>query len=270
VSESNSAGLWIEEARGLLDHIEATQTASISTLAEWCADTIHDGGLVHLFGSGHSRVPVEEAFPRYGSFPGFNPIIELSMTFHTEIVGTNGQRQAMFIERVEGLAEVILSNFNFGDDDIMVVFSSSGRSAVPIEMASGSRDRGLRVVAVTSVAESMARPSGHTSGKRLLDHADLVIDIGTPPGDALVTLEGLETPIGPGSTLANAAVVNELKVRVAELLLARGTTPVVLTSSSLVGPERSEELFDLAYADHSHRLAKVIDKGATVNGDHRR
>jgi len=79
-----------------------------------------------------------------------------------------------------------------------------------------------------------------------------------------VTLEGLEMPIGPGSTLANATVVNELKVRVAELLLARGTTPVVLTSSSLVGPERSEELFDLAYADHSHRLAKVIDKGTGV------
>lgn len=264
MSETNSLGRWTAEARAILDRIEENQMASIETVAAWCAETIESGGLVHLFGSGHSRVPVEEMFPRYGSFPGFHPITELSMTFHTEVVGTNGQRQAMFIEQVEGLAEVILANFRFGENDIMIVFSSSGRSAVPVEMAFGAKERGMRVVAVTSVAESMARPSGHSSGRRLLDHADLVIDIGTPPGDALVTLEGLETPIGPGSTLANATVVNELKVRVAELLLARGTTPVVLTSSSLVGPERSEELFDLAYADHSHRLAKVIDRGTGV------
>ena len=131
------------------------------------------------------------------------------------MVGTNGQRQAMFIEQIEGLAEVILSNFEFGDRDLMIVFSASGRSAVPIEIAIGARDRGLRVVAVTSVPESMAGPVRHASGGRLLDHADLVIDIGTPPGDALVAIPGLDTPVGPGSTLANAAVVNEIKVRVA-------------------------------------------------------
>jgi uncharacterized phosphosugar-binding protein len=180
------------------------------------------------------------------------------MTYHTEVVGTNGQRQAMFIERVEGFAEVILSNYRFGPSDIMIVFSSSGRSAVPIEMAIGSRERGLKVVAVTSVSESLAVPSTHSAG-RLMDHADVVIDIGTPAGDALVELDGLDTPIGPGSTVANAAVVNEIKVQTAELLLARGITPAVLTSASLVGKERSEELFDAAYADHSHRLAHVID-----------
>ena len=76
-----------------------------------CADAIGAGGLVHVFGTGHSRIPVEELFPRYGSYPGFNPIVELSMTFHTQVVGSNGQRQAMFIERVEGLAEAILANF---------------------------------------------------------------------------------------------------------------------------------------------------------------
>jgi uncharacterized phosphosugar-binding protein len=260
MSEANSLGRWTAEARGILDRIEETQMTSIETVAGWCAETIESGGLVHLFGSGHSRVPVEEMFPRYGSFPGFHPITELSMTFHTEIVGTNGQRQAMFIERVEGLAEVILANFHFGKGDIMIVFSSSGRSAVPLEMAIGAKQRGLRVVAVTSVAESMEVEPTHSSGTRLLDHADVVIDICTPPGDALVHLDGLETPVGPGSTMANATVVNELKTRVAEILVARGITPLVLTSASLVGPERSEELFDAAYAEHSRRLAKVLDR----------
>jgi uncharacterized phosphosugar-binding protein len=256
---SEPAGEWIDRARQLLDHLQTTQMGSIGQAAQWCADAIASGGLVHLFGSGHSRIPLEEMFPRYGSFSGFHPMAELSMTFHTEVVGTNGQRQAMFIEKVEGLAEVILSNYTFGAGDLMMVFSSSGRTAVPIEMALGARDRGLRVVAVTSVAESMAVGSSHAAG-RLLDNADVVIDIGTPPGDALVTLEGMDTPVGPGSTVANTAVVNEIKVQVAALLVARGLTPSVLTSASLVGTTRSTRLFDEAYADYADRLARVLSQ----------
>ena len=96
------------EARALLDGWPTTQADAIETASHWCADAIAADGLVHLFGTGHSRIPVEEMFPRYGSYPGFNPIVELSMTFHTQVVGANGQRQAMFIERTPGLAEVIL------------------------------------------------------------------------------------------------------------------------------------------------------------------
>jgi uncharacterized phosphosugar-binding protein len=254
----SALGKWIDQARRLLDHLEKTQMEALDTAARWCAATIAGGGLVHLFGSGHSRIPVEEMFPRYGSFPGFHPMIELSMTFHTEVVGTNGQPQAMFIERVSGLAEVILSAFHFGPQDVMMVFSASGRAAVPVEIALGSQTRGLKVIAVTSVAESEASPATHRSGRRLFEIADLVIDIGTPPGDALVTLDGLSSPIGPGSTLANAAVVNEIKVRTAELLVRSGDMPPVLTSASLVGPEQSQRTFDAAYAEHARRLAGIL------------
>ena len=131
----------------------ATQADALEQASQWCADAIAAGGLVHLFGTGHSRIPVEEMFPRYGSYPGFNPIVELSMTFHTQVVGANGQRQAMAIERMPGLAEVILSNFRFGPHDLMIVFSAGGATAVPIEMARGARARGLRVIAVTSLAQ---------------------------------------------------------------------------------------------------------------------
>jgi uncharacterized phosphosugar-binding protein len=182
------------------------------------------------------------------------------MTFHTEVVGTNGQPQAMFIERVEGLAEVILSGFEFGADDLMMIFSASGRAAVPVEMALGAQRRGLDVVAVTSLAESEARPATHPSGKRLMDVANVVIDIGTPKGDALVQLKGLDHPVGPGSTLANAAVVNEIKVRTAELLVAAGKMLPVLTAASLVGEEQSRALFETAYAEHGRRLARVLTK----------
>ncbi|MFM8328808.1 MAG: SIS domain-containing protein, partial [Actinomycetales bacterium] len=98
------AGRWTAAAHQLLERLLDEQGNAISKAAQWCFESISNDGVVHLFGTGHSRIPIEEMFPRYGSFPGFNPIGELSMTFHTQVVGANGQRQAMFIERVEGLA----------------------------------------------------------------------------------------------------------------------------------------------------------------------
>jgi uncharacterized phosphosugar-binding protein len=251
---------WIAEASALLDEVARTQAEPIERASQWCADAIAAGGLVHLFGTGHSRIPVEEMFPRYGSYPGFNPIVELSMTFHTQVVGANGQRQAMFIERTPGLAEVILSNFSFSPDDVMIVFSASGLSAVPVEMARGARARGLRVIGVTSVAQSMADEPVAEVGGRLLDEVDLVIDLCTPHADALCRIEGLDTPVGPGSTVTAVAIVNSLKVRVAELLVERGAMPPVITRASVVGEERSRDLFDKAYREHARRIARAIDQ----------
>jgi uncharacterized phosphosugar-binding protein len=252
------AGSWLAEARRLLDLLEETQAEAIGQTARLCADTIAAGRMVHLFGTGHSRIPLEEMFPRYGSYPGFHPMAELSMTFHTQVAGSNGQRQAMFIERVEGLAEQILANFHFDPRDLMIVFSASGVSAVPIEIAVGARDRGMPVVAVTSVAQTKASSSRHSSGTRLIDHADVVIDLCTPVGDAMVRLDGVDTPVGPGSTLANAAVVNEIKVQTAGLLAARGALPPVISSGAVVGAERADQLFQAAYQEHGRRLGQLL------------
>jgi len=249
---------WMAEARAVLDRIAASQAEALETASQWCADAIAAEGLVHLFGTGHSRIPVEEMFPRYGSYPGFNPIVELSMTFHTQVVGPNGQRQAMFIERVPGLAEVILSNFSFRPSDVMIVFSAGGLSAVPVEMARGARRRGLRVIAVTSVAQSMSADPDPAAGGRLLDEASLVIDLCTPAADALVTLDGLETPVGPGSTVAAVAIADSIKVRTAQLLVERGAMPAVITRASVVGADRSRALFDDAYREHARRIARAI------------
>jgi uncharacterized phosphosugar-binding protein len=250
---------YLAAAKDLLDRLES-QSEAVGEAAILCADAIAADGLVHLFGTGHSRMPVEEMFPRYGSYPGFHPIVELSMTFHTQVVGANGQRQAMFIERVEGLAETILANFELGPPDVMLVFSASGLTAVPIEIAIGAKKRGLPVVAVTSVAQSRATEPKHSTGTRLLDHADVVLDLCTPPGDAMVVLEGVGTPVGPGSTIAAVALANELKVRTAELLIERGALPPVLSSAAVVGVDESQRLFDAAYAEHARRLAQVLRK----------
>src|SRR3982074_58018 len=182
---TNAGSSWIDAGIEILKNIQQTQSEPIERASQICADAIGAGGLVHLFGTGHSRIPVEEIFPRYGSYPGFHPIVELSMTFHTQVVGANGQRQAMFIERMPGLAEVILSNFKFGAKDALIAFSASGLGAVVVEMARGARQRGLPVIAVTSVAQSKAGEVEDEVGARLLDEADVVIDLCTPPGDAL-------------------------------------------------------------------------------------
>jgi uncharacterized phosphosugar-binding protein len=249
---------YIDEARELLGRV-AEQEAELERAADICADAIAAGGLVHLFGTGHSRIAVEEMFPRYGSYPGFHPIVELSMTFHTQVVGANGQRQAMFIERTEGLGEVILRNFDLRPPDAKIVFSAGGLGAVPIEVAQGARGRGLQVIAVTSVAATEAGESTHSTGSRLRDHADVVLDLRTPPADALVTLEGLDTPVGPGSTIAAVALANEVKVRTAARLVERGAMPPVITSPAVVGTEGSARLFDAAYAEHARRAARALE-----------
>src|ERR687883_337706 len=206
---------FVAAARALLDRLEA-QGEAIDAASRICAEAIGAGGLVHAFGTGHSRIPVEELFPRYGSYPGFNPIVELSMTFHTQVVGANGQRQAMFIERVEGLAAQILASYDLRPPDAMLVFSAGGLTAVPIEMAMGARERGLPVIAVTSVANAS---SGEPT---LLDHADVVVDLCTPRGDALIHLVGVDTPVSPGSSVAAVAIANELKARTAAALAEQG------------------------------------------------
>lgn len=258
VSGFDGCRAWFDEAEALLERIATTQAGALEETAQVCAATIAADGLVHLFGTGHSRMPVEEMFPRYGSFPGFHPIVELSMSNHFDVVGTNGQRQAMFIERMPGLADVILDNFSFGPDDVMVVFSANGLTAVPVEMARGARRRGCKIIAVTGVAQSRSGEPDPAVGSRLLDEADIVIDLCTHEADAMVTVPDLDTPVGPGSTLAYVAIVNSLKVRIAQLLVEKGVTPPVITRASVVGAERSRALFESAYREHARRVARTI------------
>jgi uncharacterized phosphosugar-binding protein len=213
--------------------------------------------MVHLFGSGHSRILVEEMWPRYGSFPGFNPIVELSLSFHNMVVGPNGQRQAMFLENVSGLAERILRNFDLSPQDSALVASSSGCNLVPIEMADNFQKRGIKVVAIISRKHSEASASQHPTGKKLQDFADLVLDTGAPAGDAMVRVPGLDTPVSPGSTIGGCLLVNSIKAEVAAGLTRAGHPPTVLTAGAIVGWRRATELFEAAYDEHARRLAKL-------------
>lgn len=239
------------------------QQASVRQAADWFAQTILAGRMVHLFGSGHSRILVEEMWPRYGSFPGFNPIVELSLSFHNLVVGANGQRQAMFLENVSGLAARILRNFDLSHLDSALVVSSSGCSLVPIEMAAGFRAHRIRVVAIISRRHSEASRSHHPEGKKLQDFADLVLDTGAPVGDAMVAVDGLDTPVAPGSTVGGCLLVNSIKAEVADRLTRAGHPPKVLSSGAVVGPERATALFEAAYDEHARRLARLYERLGT-------
>lgn len=235
----------------------AKQRDAIAQAADWFTEAIAAGRVVHLFGAGHSRIAVEEMWPRYGSFPGFHPIVELSLTFHTSVVGANGQRQAMYLENVSGLAERILRNFDITAEDAALVISSSGCNVVPIEIAEEFQRRGVRVVAIVSRRHAEASASKHPRGVKLPDCADLVLDSGAPAGDAMVTVEGLDTPVAPGSTVGSVLLVNAIKAEVAARLTAMGQPPTVLTAACVAGAERSTALFEAAYDEHAHRLARL-------------
>jgi len=250
---------YLTQARTLAETVEH-QLPAIQQAADWFAHTILAGRMVHVFGSGHSRIMVEEMWPRYGSFPGFNPIVELSLSFHNLVVGANGQRQAMFLENVSGLAARILRNFDLSAQDSALVISSSGCNVVPVEIAEEFRRRGVRVVAIVSRQHSDASTSRHPEGKKLPDFADLTLDTGAPVGDAMVRIPGLETPVAPGSTVGGCLLVNAIKAEVAARLTAAGQPPKVLTAAAVVGSDSATQLFESAYDEHARRLARLYEK----------
>lgn len=245
---------YMKASNEIVKAIEETQMENIEKAAQLFAKSISENGLVHMYGSGHSRMAVEEVFPRYGSFPGFHPIVELSMTFHNQVVGANGQRQAMFIENIEGLGDRILRNFVFKPQDSFLLFSTSGTGTVVIDMALGAKERGLPIVGITAVENSKNSAPKHSSGKKLIDLADVVIDTCVPEGDAAVHIDNLKYPVGPTSTIANTIIVNLIKVRVAELLTEANQPPLVLTSPHFIGKEASLQVFEDTYDDYRRRV----------------
>src|SRR6516165_1164652 len=245
---------YLSAVRAAIEGIAATQLDAIRAAAAHFAATILRGRLVHVFGTGHSRMAVEEVFPRYGSFPGFHPIVELSMTYHNPVVGANGQRQAMFLENVQGFGPVLWRNFATAPDDSLLAISTSGCNAVTIDVAVEARRLGMYVVALTSLAHAAASSARHDSGRKLHEVADLVLDQHAPAGDSSVWIAGLETPVAPVSSVTGCAIVNLVKAEVARLLTLAGSPPKVLTAACHLGAERARELFEETYDDYRRRV----------------
>jgi uncharacterized phosphosugar-binding protein len=244
---------YLEKCTAIIEKVKQQQQ-QIKQTAVWFAESILAGRVVHLFGTGHSRIMVEEMWPRYGSFPGFNPIVELSLTFHNNVTGANGQRQAMFLENVPGLAERILRNFALSKNDCALVVSSSGTNMVPIEMAELFQQKKIKTVALITKEHSAKSNSKRADGKKLSDFADIILDTGAPVGDSMVYVDGLETPVAPGSTVGGIMIINSIKAEVAKLLTEAGQPPKVLTAAVIAGEEKAKQLFEAAYDEHAQRM----------------
>jgi uncharacterized phosphosugar-binding protein len=228
----------------VLETIWSTQTDAIRSAANLMADSVQHGGLVHLFGSGHSVLPVQDIFPRYGSFPVFHPFMDARLMWQT-VIGSGGARGLLWLERQEGYASVLFENQPIHEGDVMVVFSHGGLNAVGIEVAMEARARGLRVVAVTSMDNQRSRAATHSSGKKLSDVADVVIDNCVPARDALVEIDGWRAPVAAGSTVAVIAISMAIVAEVASALARRGISPPVFVSPNVkdIPPDNNLRVF---------------------------
>ncbi|HEV8657092.1 MAG TPA: sugar isomerase domain-containing protein, partial [Thermoanaerobaculia bacterium] len=190
-----------EKITGVLERIWSTESDNIRRAAQLMGESVQSGGLVHLFGSGHSVLPVQDVFPRYGSFPVFHPLMDARLMWQN-VLGSGGAKGLLWLERQEGYARVLFENEPIRAGDIMVVFSHGGMNAAGIEVAMESRARHLKVVAVTSMDNQRTNKATHSSGKKLSDLADVVIDNCVPARDALVDVDGWKAPVAAGSTVA--------------------------------------------------------------------
>ena len=252
-----AAERYFNEATARLRTLLDSQRDELDRAAALCTEAIAADGLVHLFGVGHSRMLCEEMTPRQGCFVGWHTIVELGLTFHNLIVGPNGLRQSLHLEKTPGYAEQILRNFAFGPKDVLIVISTSGIREVIVEMAEGAKQRGLSVVGVLSKAHCLQAKPAHPSGKKLMDVADVVLDNGAPVGDTILQLEGSPSKTGPFSTVGGGMVMNMLRCEVAQRLVDRGIEPVFLPSHQFVGSRSVEEQLEYFYAQYARRVAPL-------------
>ena len=229
-----SVSCYRERITEVLDRIWTTQTATIEKVAAVMSDCIAGGGLVHMFGSGHSVLPVQDMFPRYGAFPGFRPLMDMRLMW-TNVIGSGGAKGLLWLERQEGYASVLFQNEPIRQGDVMLVFSHGGLNAAGIEVLQEAKKRGLTTVAITSLDNYHKRSATHSSGKKLADVADYVIDNCVPAEDALVQVQGWKAPVAAGSTVSTVTIAMAIIAQVATDLAAQGKNPPVFVSPNIAG-----------------------------------
>ena len=248
---------WLNNARDVMSNIEDTQMENIQAAATVMADSIEAGQWVHTFGCGHATLPIEEMYPRIGGFVGFHPMIELPLTFFTNIVGGMSVQQFVFLERVEGYGNEIMKGHNFDPKDTMWLFSHTGINAVNIDIALESRKRGMKVIVFGSAAEAKDKKSRHSSGKTLFDLADIVVDTCVPVVDASVPLKNHIDKVGPVSTMAFVTAVWMTVTTVAEILADRGVKLYIHPSHNVPGDTTAHDRLEEALGEYKKRIKGV-------------
>jgi uncharacterized phosphosugar-binding protein len=245
------AKMWLDNARNIMNEIENTQSDNIVKAAQVMADTIQAERWVHTFGCGHATLPIEEMYPRIGGFVGFHPMIELPLTFFTNIVGGMSVHQFIFLERVEGYGTEIMKGYNFHPKDCMWLFSHTGINAVNIDVALEARKKGMKVIVFGSAKEAEG------SGKTIFELADIVVDTCVPLQDASVPLMNHFDKVGPVSTMGFITTVWMTVTTVAEILAERGVKLYIHPSHNIPGDHSAIERLSDALAEYKRRISGV-------------
>lgn len=228
-----SATRYYEQVTRLLERIHTTQGAKLAEAGELFAAAIAGGSRVYLFGSGHSVIPVMDVFPRYGSFVGFYPLYDPRLMW-SNVVGPNGARELLWLERREGYIEQFLHSYPFGPSDCLMVFSHGGMNAAPIEAALYAQARGAKVVSVSSHENLRTAGRSHSSGRALAEVADIAVDNCVPPEDAQVDV-GRREKVAAGSTMAAVFVAMAIVAETGARLAARGQPLTTFVSPNVEG-----------------------------------
>ncbi len=218
---------YFKKVEEIFARIQATQGEQITAAADVLCQTVKKGGLIRVFGVGHSSILAEEANNRAATLAPIHSIMEISMTGHVEVTKSGA------MENLPGAGEVIAEYHRIAPPDAVIISSQSGNNIVPIEFAEACRKRGVPVIIITSVEYTNYLKAKHPSGKKLKDHADIVIDNCCPIGDGALNFEGMEQTVGPTSTAAGIPILNAVLSQTVENLLAQGVEPDVYFNGSL-------------------------------------
>jgi uncharacterized phosphosugar-binding protein len=221
---------YLSTVKALLERLGEDEEPLL-VAARWCADAVASGGLVHVFGAGHSHIAAEEAFHRAGGLVPVNAVLVEWLMVH------QGGRRATLLERQPGLGELIVSTEPVEAGDVFFVVSNSGRNPVPVEVAQAAKDRGAKVIGITSRQHSDAVAPRGDQGVKLADVADLVLDTHAPLGDAAVPMHG-DIRVGGVSTVMNVVIIQTIVVAVAEMLVQQGLQPPIFKSANVDGSDQ--------------------------------
>jgi len=248
---------WLKNAMDVMNTIESSQMENIQKAALVMADTIEKKRWVHTFGCGHATLPIEEMYPRIGGFVGFHPMIELPLTFFTNVVGGMSVQQFVFLERVEGYGNEIMKGWNFDKNDCIWMFSHTGINAVNIDVALEARSKGMKVIVYGSAAEAEGKKTRHSCGKTLFELADIVVDTCVPANDASVPLKNHMDKVGPVSTMGFITTVWMTVTTVAEILAERGVKLYIHPSHNIPGDTTAHERLEEALGEYKKRIRGV-------------
>ncbi len=233
----------------LLNRLEETQLPNIEQAAEIIAQATAEGHTLYAWGGPHSSLPVQDIFYRAGGVTLVNPVFAPGLTLEEGPI-----RVGSFIERAEGYGREFFSHIGAEAGDVIILVSTSGRNAFPIEMAMSAREAGLKVVGLTSLTYSQSVPSRHSSGKKMYQYCDVVLDSLTVPGDAILEDESLPQKVGPTSGWVGCFLLQALMAEVAERLAAKGVQPPIFFALNLDGQEEYVEALERLRVTHGTKF----------------